>query len=114
MSTPENNLRFDYIELSTPDPLAARAFCEQVFGWTFRAFGPDYQAWDDGRMTGGFTKGTPGTGVLVVMYAMDLEACRASVIAAGGTITKPIFEFPGGRRFEFKDPTGVPLAVWSQ
>jgi predicted enzyme related to lactoylglutathione lyase len=33
------------------------------------------------------------------------------VTAAGGTITVPIFSYPGGRRFHFADPAGNELAV---
>jgi predicted enzyme related to lactoylglutathione lyase len=49
----------------------------------------------------------------VVIYAADLEAVASAVRAAGGEITKPVFDFPGGRRFHFRDPTGHELAVWS-
>lgn len=31
----------------------------------------------------------------------------------GGNIVKPIFAFPGGRRFHFTDPSGNEYAVWS-
>jgi predicted enzyme related to lactoylglutathione lyase len=33
---------------------------------------------------------------------------------AGGKIVQPIFEFPGGRRFHFSDPSGNVLGVWSK
>jgi hypothetical protein len=33
------------------------------------------------------------------------------VTAAGADIVKPIFAFPGGRRFHFLDPNGNELAV---
>jgi predicted enzyme related to lactoylglutathione lyase len=36
------------------------------------------------------------------------------VQAGGGVIVKPIFSFPGGRRFHFRDPSGNELAVWSE
>jgi hypothetical protein len=52
--------------------------------------------------------------VLVVIYATDLAAMEADVVAAGGTIVKPAFAFPGGRRFHFTDPNGNELAVWSE
>jgi hypothetical protein len=50
---------------------------------------------------------------LVILYSTDLEASLATVRAAGGQITQDPFEFPGGRRFHFKDPSGNQLAVWS-
>ena len=43
----------------------------------------------------------------------DLEAAFDAVTKAGGVIAKPIFSFPGGRRFHFIDPSGSELAVWS-
>ena len=49
----------------------------------------------------------------MILYATDLEAMDARVRAAGGTITRPIFSFPSGRRFHFRDPSGNELAVWS-
>ena len=52
-------------------------------------------------------------GPLVVIYALKLEACLARIEEAGGTVVRPIFEFPGGRRFHFTDPSGNELAVWS-
>lgn len=53
----------------------------------------------------------PG-GALVVLYSDDLEASLASVREAGGRIDKEIYAFPGGRRFEFRDPSGNRLAIW--
>ena len=84
-------------------------------GWEFEDYGPDYTAFRDGRMSGGFAKvgHVLGGGPLVVIYATDLEAVRESVKASGGTITKETFSFPGGRRFHFSDPSGNELAVWS-
>jgi predicted enzyme related to lactoylglutathione lyase len=52
-------------------------------------------------------------GPLVVLYSSELEASCERVRAAGGSITKEIFDFPGGRRFQFTDPSGNELAVWS-
>jgi hypothetical protein len=49
----------------------------------------------------------------VVIYAVDLEAIARAVQTAGGRITQPTFDFPGGRRFHFRDPAGHELAVWS-
>ena len=49
---------------------------------------------------------------LPVVRVDDLDAAFAAVTGAGGTIAKPIFSFPGGRRFHFIDPSGSELAVW--
>ena len=67
------------------------------------------------RLEGGFTTEAPPApgGPLVILYAADLAGTQARVESAGGNIVKPIFEFPGGRRFHFADPDGYELAVWS-
>jgi predicted enzyme related to lactoylglutathione lyase len=51
---------------------------------------------------------------LVVLYSADLKATEAAIVAAGGSIVVPTFEFPGGRRFHFSDGAGNVLAVWSE
>ncbi len=116
MSTPENNLRLDYLEFATRDVAAAKKFYTAAFGWTFTDYGPDYTSFTDGRLAGGFfsspdapTKMNP----IAVIFAANLEDAEARVQNAGGTIVKPTFDFPGGRRFHFTDPSGLELSVWS-
>ncbi|TJZ72066.1 VOC family protein [Chitiniphilus eburneus] len=113
MSTPDQQI--DYIELQVTDIARTKAFYAAAFGWTFTDYGPGYTEFFDGRLKGGFTtEGSPRPGgPLVVLYADDLEATLARVTAAGARIAKPIFSFPGGRRFQFLDPDGYELAVWS-
>jgi predicted enzyme related to lactoylglutathione lyase len=115
MAQPEHDRRIDYIEFPVPDIGAVKRFYTAVFGWKFTDYGPEYASFDDGRLTGGFRDGeAPGSGgPLVVIYATDLEAVERAVLAAGGRITQPTFDFPGGRRFHFRDPAGHELAVWS-
>lgn len=104
----------DYVEFAAPDFAPVKAFYGGVFGWSFTDYGPDYVAFDDGRLAGGFSKGEPSEGSsLVILYASDLEAVESAVRSAGGEISQGIFSFPGGRRFHFKDPVGNALAVWS-
>ncbi len=120
MTTPtlysaEHDRRIDYIEISETDVAAAKRFYTDVFGWQFTDYGPDYTSFADGRIAGGLTKVdrvVPGT-TLVVIFGLDLAALEARVRKAGGTIVKPTFAFPGGRRFHFTDPGGNELAVWS-
>jgi predicted enzyme related to lactoylglutathione lyase len=115
MARSEHDRRIDYLEFPVSDVGAAKRFYGGVFGWRFTDYGPDYASFEDGRLSGGFRGGataTPG-GPLVVIYAVDLEAVAAAVTSAGGHITQPTFEFPGGRRFHFRDPCGHELAVWS-
>ena len=116
MSTPENNLRLEYVEFATRDVAAAKKFYTAAFGWTFTDYGPDYTSFTDGRLAGGFftSPDAPAkTNPLIVIFAADLEAATARVLRAGGKIVKPAFEFPGGRRFHFTDPTGLELSVCS-
>ncbi|MBX2883838.1 MAG: VOC family protein [Granulosicoccus sp.] len=113
------NLKIDYIELPAQDFDAVKRFYTAVFGWSFEDYGSEYCAFSDGKLDGGFyrtdavssaAQGAP----LVVFYADDLELVEASVREAGGVIVKPIFSFPGGQRFQFTDPHGNELAVWTK
>jgi uncharacterized protein len=115
MSQAEQDRRIDYVEFGARDIEKVKAFYHAVFGWTFTDYGPDYTSFHDGRLSGGFTtERTAGQGgPLVVLYAVDLEATQAKIKAAGGSIVKDTFSFPGGRRFHFSDPSGNELAVWS-
>ena len=94
-----------------------KAFYGGVFGWTFEDFGPSYVAIHGAGVEGGFDaasdKKPTRDGALVIMFSNDLEASEAAIKSAGGTITVPIFSFPGGRRFHFTDPSGNELAVWT-
>lgn len=109
------NNRINYIEFSAENLDAVKDFYGTVFGWTFTDFGPGYVAFSDGNLEGGFEKGSSRDkdGALVILYATDLEKTLGAVESAGGSIEKPIFDFPGGRRFHFRDPSGNELAVWS-
>ena len=115
MNQSEHDRRIDYLEFPVEDVAVARRFYVSVFGWVFTDYGPDYTSFVDGRLSGGFRGGEspqPG-GPLVVVYATDLEAVAAAVRNGGGQITQPTYDFPGGRRFHFRDPCGHELAVWS-
>jgi len=116
MPRSEHDRRVDYVEFGAADLVAIKSFYSGVFGWKFTDYGPDYTAFEDGRLNGGFTTGAKAGrgGGLVIMYALDLEAIERDVTNAGGKIVKPIFSFPGGRRFHFTDPAGNELAVWSE
>ncbi|MGB1275738.1 MAG: VOC family protein [Nannocystaceae bacterium] len=114
MTTPENDRRIDYIELPAHNYEASKAFYGEVFGWSFTDYGPGYCSFDDGRLQGGLDASVTGAkgGALVVFYAHDLESTLTRTRKAGATITREIFSFPGGRRFQFLDPSGNELAVW--
>ena len=112
----QHDRRIDYIEFPATDIQTTKRYYEQAFGWEFTDYGPDYTSFADGRLGGGLRKVDSNTtgGPLVVIYAVDLEKTQQAVIEAGGTIVREPFEFPGGRRFHFTDPSGNELAVWSE
>jgi predicted enzyme related to lactoylglutathione lyase len=107
--------KLDYLEMPGGDLTAVKAFYGQAFGWSFTDYGPEYAAFSEG-LDGGFyadpAQAAPSP--LPVLYASNLEAMLAKVTAAGAAITRPIFAFPGGRRFHFRDPAGNELAAWSE
>ncbi|WP_425229714.1 VOC family protein [Sphingomonas sp.] len=105
--------RINYVELPVADTAGIKAFYAQAFGWTFTDWGPDYSA----TTTGDTDLGLNGdraqwtAQLLPVIEVDDLEAALAAVEAAGGAVTLPVFAFPGGRRFHFRDPHGHELAA---
>lgn len=106
----------DYVEFTVRDLSQAKRFFTAAFGWTFNDYGPAYAGIQGAeREQGGLREGEPasGGGPLVVLYSEDLDVSLAAVRAAGGELTREPFEFPGGRRFQFKDPSGNELAVWA-
>jgi predicted enzyme related to lactoylglutathione lyase len=110
---------FDYIELAAPDIPAAQRFYDRAFGWSFNDYGPEYagiqRPGGQGEIGGLNPAREAGSGLpLVILYSDDLDASYAAVRSAGGTIDEEPFEFPGGRRFHFRDPAGNMLAVWQQ
>lgn len=110
--------KINYVEYSASDLPATRAFFETAFGWQFQDFGPDYIAFADQGLDGGFYHGSLAASAaqgsaLIVFYSEDLEATLNKIGKAGGRIIKPIFAFPGGRRFHFTEPSGNEFAVWS-
>ena len=114
MSPAPAALRIDNIEFNVTDIARSKTFYGSVFGWTFTDYGPTYTEFSDGHLKGGFTTGEavrPG-GPLVILYGDDLDAIQDRLLAAGATITRPAFSFPGGRRFHFSDLDGYELAVW--
>lgn len=116
MGPSPNDRQIDYVEFVVADIARSRTFYEAAFGWRMTDYGPEYCAFADGRLEGGFTtQGRPNPGgPLVILYADDLTDAQARIETAGGVIVKPVFDFPGGRRFQFTDPDGYELAVWSK
>lgn len=115
MSQADQDRRIDYIEFPSTDIEETKGFYFSVFGWKFTDYGPEYTSFHDGRLNGGFAKAPEvvSGGPLVVLYATNLEEIKANVTGHGGKIVRDVFDFPGGRRFHFSDPSGNVLAVWS-
>lgn len=105
--------RINYLELPVADTTSAKRFYGAAFGWAFSDFGPTYAATTSGDSDLGF-QADPAqktASPLPVIEVDDLNAALAAVERAGGSVTLPIFAFPGGRRFHFRDPDGHELAV---
>jgi len=114
----QQDQKIDYVEFPAANFDVIQAFYEKAFGWEFTDYGPEYRAFSDGQLNGGFRQAnlkstTENGGALVILYAKNLEATRDQVVSSGGKIVADIFSFPGGRRFQFTDPNGNELAVWS-
>lgn len=111
--------KINYIELPAADIGAVKDFFSKAFDWSFTDYGPDYTAFANEGVDGGFYRAetsasVSGGSALIVFYSEALEDTRNRVIQSGGAITKEIFDFPGGRRFHFSDPNGNEFAVWSE
>lgn len=113
-----NHEKINYLEYAAVDLSATKHFFIQVFGWQFTDFGPDYMAFNFQGLEGGFYRADLRSrqeegGALTVFYSKDLADTQAKVSGHGAEINKPIFAFPGGRRFHFIEPSGNEFAVWS-
>lgn len=110
--------KINYLEFPANDLNAVKTFFIAVFGWKFTDYGPEYTAFDNQGLEGGFFKSnkhmsTKNGSALVVFYSDKLEATLEKIETHGGEIIGPIFSFPGGRRFHFTDPNNNEFAVWS-
>jgi len=110
--------KINYVEFPSNNLDATKTFFNKAFGWSFQDFGPEYTAFSNAGLDGGFfkselTSSTANGSALIVLYSRQLEDTLAKVVDAGGLIVKDIFSFPGGRRFHFTEPSGNEFAVWS-
>ncbi|MCF4010375.1 VOC family protein [Rheinheimera sp. UJ63] len=110
--------KLHYVELPAVDLAATKLFFQQVFNWSFVDYGPQYTAFSDQGLDGGFFQAdlcsnTQHGAALLIFYSEQLEQTLKKISAAGGSIVKPIFSFPGGHRFHFTEPSGNEFAVWS-
>jgi predicted enzyme related to lactoylglutathione lyase len=110
--------KVNYIEMPVSNMAASKAFFSDVFGWSFVDYGPEYTCVTDTGVDVGFYQSdlsavTANGSALVIFYSDTLEQTLQKVQRGGGLIIKEIFSFPGGRRFQFTDPSGNEYAVWS-
>jgi len=113
-----SHLKLNYVEFPASNIPATKRFFEKAFGWSFQDFGPEYSAFTDQGIDGGFykselTSNTANGAALLVLKSDDLEHTQSVVESSGGKISTAIFSFPGGRRFHFIEPSGNEFAVWS-
>ncbi|MFK8019195.1 MAG: VOC family protein [Pseudomonadales bacterium] len=110
--------KMNYVEFPCRNIAATKAFFTQAFNWAFEDYGPDYAAFSNEGLDGGFYTddkvATAATGsALIVFYSSDIGSTEEKVRGAGGDIVTPLFDFPGGRRFHFTEPSGNEFAVWT-
>ncbi len=113
-----NHNKLNYLEIPAKEIDKTKEFFSEVFNWKFVDYGPEYTCFIDAGIDGGFYKfdktmdvstGSP----LIIIYSEELEKTESNIVKAGGVIIKPIYSFPGGRRFHFREPSGNEFAVWS-
>ncbi|KZN30163.1 glyoxalase [Pseudoalteromonas luteoviolacea S2607] len=111
--------KLNYVEFAAKNLDATKAFFNAVFAWEFVDYGPEYTAFSNQGLDGGFYRADMNSqpssgGALLVFYSNNIQATLDKVEQHGGEIVKPIFDFPGGCRFHFKEPSGNEFAVWSE
>lgn len=110
--------KINYVEFPAKDLAKAKQFFTDVFGWTFTDYGPEYTAFSNAGLEGGFFQSEQSCSAkqgsaLIVIYSQNLAETQQKIENAGGSVVKEVFEFPGGCRFHFADPNGNEFGVWS-
>ncbi len=110
--------KISYVEFPAKDLNKTKSFFMKVFNWSFQDYGPEYTAFFNQGIDGGFYQAdlqseSDKGAALIVFYSQDLSATLSKIQNAGGIISRDIFTFPGGRRFHFSEPSGNEFAVWS-
>lgn len=111
--------KLNYVEFPAADLTATKAFFTATFGWEFVDYGPEYTSFSNQGLDGGFYKANLSSkaksgAALLVFYSEDIEMTLHEVVSNGGNIVEDIFDFPGGCRFHFIEPSGNEFAVWSE
>ena len=110
--------KINYVEFPAANIEATKAFFTQCFNWQFQDYGSNYTAFSNAGLEGGFYQSDQVASAdrgsaLIVLYSDDIIASLNKVKACGGDIVRKIFEFPGGCRFHFTEPSNNELAIWS-
>ncbi len=110
------NNQIAYVELPTTDIAALRTFYAELFGWTFFNLGDDYAVFQNAGVEGGINpnKNDRTKSPLVLIESDDAEGMQDRIRAAGITILVPLFDYPGGKRFHFLDPSGNEMGVFQK
>jgi predicted enzyme related to lactoylglutathione lyase len=104
----------DYFEIPAADAGRTSAFFTQAFGFGSLSYGPDYIEIREAGVLGGVNgdaNDRPAAPV-VGIRTDDIAAAGEAIVAAGGTVTKPAYDYPGGKRLFFREPGGAELMVY--
>jgi hypothetical protein len=87
--------QIDYIEFQAGDIGATKQFFEQLFGWKFTDYGPDYTSFEDGRIAGGFSRAdkrsTIATGGILVVFIIRAWRKCANACSISAERSRPTF-----------------------
>lgn len=108
-----------WVDLSTPDPVAAAAFYGELFGWVVEQGPPEAGGYAMATLGGKLIAGlgpqqAPGPPAWAMYVNVDdADAVAAAVASAGGTaIVPPMDVLDAGRMAVFADPRGAVFGVW--
>ena len=105
--------RIDYIEFPSANRPETSSFFRAAFGWGITSYGPDYDGLEGAGIDGGVDQNEGRVAATMAVVRTDnLDDAERRVTAAGGTVTRPQYDFPGGRRFHFREPGGNEMAVY--
>ena len=96
--------KINYVEFPAKNIEAAKAFFTEVFGWSFVDYGPEYTAFSNEGIDGGFfqsnlsVSGENGS-ALIIFYSKDLEQTQAKIKGLAAQSSNQFFHFPEGTVF---------------